>query len=162
MAQAPYLARKRPIWPWSGPRVAFKATRVGQALGSLVRDLQKRPVNQSEWGGMSMFLHNHVRQNDPRMSTVYSSFERNLNDIIDAGQRSGAKILVSTVARNLKDCGPFASDHRPGLPAEELSRWDNFYQAGVREQAAGRAAEASASFGQAVKLDDTFAEIHFR
>lgn len=142
--------------------VAFKATRVGQALGSLVRDLQKRPVNQSEWGGMSMFLHNHVRQNDPRMSTVYSSFEHNLNDIIDAGQRSGAKVLVSTVVRNLKDCGPFASDHRPGLPAEELSRWDNFYQTGVREQAAGRAAEASASFGQAVKLDNTFAEIHFR
>jgi hypothetical protein len=41
------------------------------------------------------------------MATVYASFERNLNDIIDAGLRSGAKVLVSTVARNLKDCGPF-------------------------------------------------------
>jgi hypothetical protein len=33
--------------------VAFKATRIGQALGNLVRHAQKRPLNQSEWGGMA-------------------------------------------------------------------------------------------------------------
>jgi tetratricopeptide (TPR) repeat protein len=142
--------------------VAFKATRVGQALGSLIRDVQKRPVNQSEWGGMIMFLHNHVRQDDPRMATVYASFDQNLNDIVDAGLRGGAKVLVSTVARNLKDCGPFASDHRPGLPAQDLSQWDNFYKIGIRSQEAGRLADAINSFRQAVKVDDTYAEAHFR
>ncbi|MGP8200543.1 MAG: tetratricopeptide repeat protein [Limisphaerales bacterium] len=142
--------------------VAFKATRTGQALGNLVRLAQKRPLNQSEWGGMSMFLHNHVRPDDPRMATVYTSFEKNLNDIIDMGVRSGAKIVVSTVARNLKDCAPFASEHRPSLSAEALSRWDNLYQAGVEAQKAGRAADAIDFFGQAAKLDDTFAEVHFR
>jgi tetratricopeptide (TPR) repeat protein len=142
--------------------VAFKATRIGQELGSLVRHVQKRPVNQSEWGGMSMFLHNHVRQDDPRMSTVYASFERNLNDIIDAGLRSGAKILVSTVARNLKDCGPFASDHRPGLSAEELSQWNNFYQSAIQAQQAGHPADAAGFFQQATQIDDTFAEARFR
>src|SRR5271157_418573 len=142
--------------------VAFKATRIGQALGNLVRHAQKRPLNQSEWGGMIMFLHNHVRQDDPRMATVYASFEDNLKDIINAGLRSGAKVVVSTVARNLKDCGPFASEHRPGLSAEALSRWDNSYQAGIQAQQAGRAAEAIDSFRQAAKLDDTFAEAHFR
>jgi tetratricopeptide (TPR) repeat protein len=142
--------------------VAFKATRIGQALGNLVRHVQKRPVNQSEWGGMTMFLHNHVRQDDPRMSTVYTSFGHNLNDIIDAGLGSGAKVLVSTVARNLKDCGPFASEHRPGLSAEELSQWDNFYQTAIRAQQEGRAADAIGSFQQASQIDDTFAEAHFR
>ena len=87
-----------------------------------------------------------------------SSFEDNLNDIIDIGLRSGAKVLVSTVARNLKDCGPFASEHRPGLTADELSRWDDFYQTGIRAQEAGRPADAIGSFGQASKLDDTYAE----
>ncbi len=142
--------------------VAFKGTRLGQALGSLLRHFQKRPLNQSEWGGMIMFLHHHVRQEDPRMAVVYGSFERNLNDIIDLGLRSGAKIVVSTVARNLADCGPFASEHRTGMSAEELARWDNFYQAGIQAQQAGRAAEAAASFGQADQMDDTFAEAHFR
>jgi tetratricopeptide (TPR) repeat protein len=131
-------------------------------LGNLVRHYQKRPVNQSEWGGMQMFLKNHVRKDDPRMATVYASFEQNLNDIIDIGLRSGAKVLVSTVARNLKDCGPFASEHRPGLTAEELSRWDGFYQAGIRAQEAARDAAAVASFEQAAKLDDTFAGLRFR
>ncbi len=142
--------------------VALMATRIGQALGNLVRHFQKRPVNQSEWGGMSMFLDNQVRLDDPRMPTVYASFEHNLKDIVHIGLHSGAKVLVSTVARNLKDCGPFASQHRPGLSAEELSRWDSFYQAGVRAQEAGRPADAIDSFRQAVNLDNTFAEAHFR
>jgi tetratricopeptide (TPR) repeat protein len=142
--------------------VAFKATRIGQALGNLVRHFQNRPLNQSEWGGMVMFLKNHVRQDDPRMATVYGSFQRNLNDIIDIGLHSGAKVVVSTVARNLKDCGPFASDHRPGLSAEELTQWDNFYQAGIRAQEASRWTEAIDSFRQAAKMDDSFAEAFFR
>ena len=142
--------------------VALKATRLGQALGSVARAVQKRPLSRREWGGMLMFLGNHVRQQDPRMGTVYASFERNLNDIIDRGLRAGAKVLVSTVARNLKDCGPFASEHRPGLPAEELSRWDNLYGSGIQAQEAGRAAEAIESFRQAAQVDDGYAELHFR
>jgi tetratricopeptide (TPR) repeat protein len=142
--------------------LAFKATRVGQALGGLVRATQKRPPNQSEWGGMNMFLNNHIRQDDPRMATVYASFEQNLNDIIDTGLRGGAKILVSTVACNLKDCGPFASDHRPGLTADQLSQWNEFWQTGIRAQQAGTPAEAVNSFRGALNIDDNFAEAHFR
>ena len=142
--------------------VAFKATRLGQALGNLARRVQKRPVTQSEWGGMLMFLHHHVRENDPRMATVYRGFERNLADIIDTGLDAGAKVVVSTVASNLKDCGPFASDHRPGLAPSELSRWDTLYQAGVRAQLAGRTPEAVNSFQQALAIDDAYAEAHFR
>ncbi len=73
------------------------------------------------------------------MATVYDNFEHNLKDIIDTGLRGGAKVVVSIVARNLKDCGPFASDHRPGLSAEELSRWDGLYQVeSKRKRRAGR------------------------
>jgi tetratricopeptide (TPR) repeat protein len=142
--------------------VAFKATRIGQALGDLVRDAQKRPVNQSEWGGMEMFVHNHVRQDDPRMRTVYDSFDHNLNDIIDSGLRSGAKVIVSTVGRNLKDCGPFASEHRPDLSSEELARWNNLWRIGVQAQEAGQTAHAIDAFDKAGKIDDAFAELHFR
>jgi tetratricopeptide (TPR) repeat protein len=142
--------------------VAFKATRIAQALESLVRHLQKRPLNQSEWGGMIMFLHNHVRQDDPRMARVYASFEENLNDIIDIGLRSGAKVVAATVPRNLKDCGPFASEHRTGLSTRELSQWNNFDQTAIQAQQAGRAADAIAALRQAAAMDDAFAEAHFR
>jgi tetratricopeptide (TPR) repeat protein len=142
--------------------IAFKATRIGQALGDLVRAIQKRPVNQNEWGGMEMFIHNHVREDDPRMATVYGSFQRNLDDIIDAGLHSGAKVLVSTVGCNLKDCGPFASEHRPEMGADNALRWDNLFEAGIRAQKAGRMGEAAGAFEQASQIDDTFAELHFR
>ncbi|HEY3863816.1 MAG TPA: tetratricopeptide repeat protein [Verrucomicrobiae bacterium] len=142
--------------------VAFKATRIGQELGNLARHLQNRPLNESEWGGMAMFMNNHIRQDDPRMATVYDSFGKNLSDIIDTGLGHGARVLVSTMARNLKDCGPFASDHRPGLSADDLARWQTLSDAGVQEGNAGKAGEALDSFEQAAKIDGTFAETHYR
>jgi tetratricopeptide (TPR) repeat protein len=154
-AKAPSLAMVRAA-------VAFKSTRIGQAFGTLARRAQNRTANDSEWGGMKMFEQNHVRQDDPRMATVYNSFEKNLADIISIGARSGAKVVVSTVARNLKDCGPFASDHKPGLSAKDLAHWENFYEEGIRAQQEKRIADAISNYQQALKIDDTFAEIHFR
>ena len=61
---------------------------------------------------MQMFAKNQVRQDDPRMPTVYAHFQRNLDDILRMGVDSGAKIVLSTVASNLKDCPPFGSLHR--------------------------------------------------
>ena len=153
--QAPSLAMVR-------VGLALKATRLGQAMGDFVRRAQKRPVNESEWGGMSMFVHNHVRQDDPRMATVYANFERNLDDIIDSGLEAGAKVVVSTIARNLKDCGPFASDHRTGLSSQDLARWDDLYQKGIQAQQAGRQTDALNLFQKADTIDDSFAEEHFR
>lgn len=154
-AQAPNLSLVR-------AEVALKATRLGQAFGSLLRHFQKRPLNQSEWGGMAMFLQGHVRAEDPKMATVYNSFERNLSDIVEIGRRSGARVVVSTICRNLKDCGPFASDHRPGLTGEQLAHWNELFQNGVRAQEQGRLPEALDCFGAAQTYDDTFAECSFR
>jgi tetratricopeptide (TPR) repeat protein len=142
--------------------VAFKATRIGQLLGNVAHHAHKQGANQSEWGGMSMFQQNQVRQDDPRMETVYHSFERNLDDIISAGQSGGAKVLVSTVARNLKDCGPFASEHRPGLAGAELAEWNDDFQAGLRAQQRGVTGEAFKDFAAALKIDNTYAEADFR
>jgi tetratricopeptide (TPR) repeat protein len=142
--------------------IAFKATRFGQAFGDLIRAAQKRPVEENEWGGMAMFVHHHVLAGDPHMATVYAGFERNLNDIVDLGVRNGAKVLVTTIVRNLKDCAPFASDHRPGLSAQELSKWEALYGQGCGSQQLGRGAEAVEAFRQAANIDDTFAEEHFR
>jgi len=154
-AQAPSLSLAR-------SELAFKATRLGQAMGDMLRSVQKRPPNRSEWGGMVMFLRHHVRADDPRMQTVYHSFERNLNDIIGLGSRSGAHVLVSTIVRNLKDCAPFASDHRLGLPPDQLSLWNDRYQRGLRAQEQGRFTEALDSFRAALQIDDSFAEAWFR
>jgi tetratricopeptide (TPR) repeat protein len=141
--------------------LALKATRTGQLLERLATCLRPRPGG-SEWGGMNMFVQNQVRQDDPRMAVVYANFRQNLQDILEAGCRKGAKIVVSTVGSNLKDCAPFGSMHPIGLTAAALKKWDSFYEDGVKAADAGRAGEAMEFFKQAEQIDDSFAELNFR
>src|SRR5581483_1327699 len=89
--------------------LAFKGVRLGQLFDDIGDKLKKRTPQESVWGGMEMFLKNHVRADDPRMPAVYANFQKNLDDIVRAGLDSGARVIVSTMARNVRDCAPFAS-----------------------------------------------------
>ncbi len=109
---------------------------------------------------MEMFLSQQIRADDPRMSTVYDHFSRNLSDIIQTGRRAGAGIVVSTLPVNLRDSAPFGSEHRPGLT--DTNKWDQLYQSGVAAQAAGKIAEAMGWFNQAGQIDNNFADLRFR
>ncbi len=151
-----------PPLPLIRASLALKTMRTGQLLDSIGRGIKKVPAERSEWGGMAMFLSQQVRADDPRMRAVYKHFERNLADIIRAGRRAGTKVVVSTVAVNLRDCAPFASAHRPGLSEADMTRWANLYKAGVEAQVAGRTGEAAERFRQAAQIDDTVAELRFR
>jgi tetratricopeptide (TPR) repeat protein len=142
--------------------LALKATRTGQLLDSVREAWQKPPPGKSEWGGMMMFLDQRMRDSDPAMVRVYHNFERNLADIIRAGQSSGAAVVLSTVAVNLRDCAPFASLHRAGLSEVQSAEWETRFKAGVAAQQAGNWQEAQAKFGAAAGIDDTFAELRFR
>src|SRR6185436_21075498 len=86
---------------------------------------------------MEMFVKQQVRQKDPRMARVYSHFGRNLNDIVTIGQRAGARVLVSTVVSNFKDCPPFASQHSPGLSQAKSKEWEELYRAGIEAETNG-------------------------
>lgn len=68
-----------------------------------------------------MFLDQQVRQDDPRMAKVYAHFERNLRDIVKA---AGTRVILSTVASNVKGFPPFASKD-----AEEQFRLGNYEKA---------------------------------
>ncbi|MGH8021961.1 MAG: tetratricopeptide repeat protein [Limisphaerales bacterium] len=142
--------------------LALKSTRIGQLMDAGIRELHRPAAGQSEWGGMEMFLNQQVRADDPRMTAVYDHFARNLSDIIRVGRRSGAGVVVSTVAVNLRDCAPFASEHRPGLADADRKKWESLYQTGIAAQIAGHTREAADVFNQAAKIDGDFAELRFR
>src|ERR1035438_5551296 len=78
------------------------------------------------------------------------------------GRKSGAGIVASTVAVNLKDCAPFGSAHRQGLIAAEKSKWEQLYQNGVATQSAGKTEAAVGWFHEAAQIDDQFADLRFR
>jgi tetratricopeptide (TPR) repeat protein len=138
--------------------ILFQKTRLGQWLAGLLRP--GRPA--AEWQGMEMFLKQQVRQDDPKMATVYHHFQKNLEAILALAKRGGMPVLLSTVACNLKHSPPFASLHKKGLSQSQLDRWDELFAAGNRLQEPGQAASALASFDAAAKIDDRHAGLQFR
>lgn len=135
----------------------LKKTRIGQLLSRLVA---KRP-DQQNWGGMKMFLEHQVSPADPRKAEVYRYFRENLESVLGAARKAGAKVVLSTVAVNLKDCPPFASEH--ARASEALNpEWQQRYTSATRAQDAGDTAVALSNFQAAAQLDASFAEMQFR
>jgi len=142
--------------------LALKSTRLGQLLDALRLRLTRQAGTPTTWEGMEMFLKQQVAQDNPRMAKVYSHFEANLRDIIQLGKKSGANVIVSTVASNLKDCAPFASLHRAGFTDAQRAEWEKLYQSGIVHESATNHTTALVSYQSAARLDDRYAELHFR
>jgi tetratricopeptide (TPR) repeat protein len=149
-------------WDMSLPairaRIFFNSTRLGQLVGKLNGSSHKA----QEWRGMEMFLDRQVRADSPQMRPVYENFAANLRDIVAVARRSGAQVLISTVATNLKDCAPFASLHREGIREDELRSWQGLVQRGADLESAGSYAEALKLYLSAAEIDPQYAELQFR
>ncbi len=142
--------------------VALKRFKVGQLLEQAKTGLRPGAAGPSSWAGLRMFVENQIRQEDPRLSRVYANFEGNLQAMLRAGESAGARILVSTVASNLKDCPPFSSAHAPGLSESRKASWDQAFQEGRKLESAGQFEEAIRSYTRAAEIDASFAELQFR
>jgi tetratricopeptide (TPR) repeat protein len=140
-------------------RIFLTSTRLGQLLGKVTGSSQK---NAQEWRGMEMFLDRQVRADSPQMRPVYENFAANLRDIVAVARRSGAQVLISTVATNLKDCAPFASLHREGIRDDELHSWEALVQRAAGLESAGSHAEALKLYLSAAEIDPQYAELQFR
>lgn len=155
------FGRQAPPRPLIRANLALKSTRTGQLLEEVLGRVGQQDSPRS-WTGMELFLGQHVHRDDPRMEAVRRHFGRNLEDMIQAGVRSGAKIVVSTVGVNLRDCPPFGSLHRADLTADAQAEWETIVQEGITLEDSHRSAEAVARYQAALRVDDTHAELHFR
>ena len=170
-ATTKWSARSAPP-PFSAPRrrrsksirlnLAIQKTRLGQLLVNLGRRFTGGNAGATSWGGMEMFVGNQLPADDPRKEVVYQNFSRNLHDIVKAGLNSGAKILLNTVAVNLKDCAPFASLVDSNLPPADRAQFNQLFADGVRAEDQGDFAAAAQQFESAARFDPTEAELQFR
>ena len=135
--------------------IFLRSTRIGQLLTKV--GTQKR-----EWGGMEMFLDKQVPASSPLMKYTYENFESNLRDTVDVARSAGAHVIVSTVATNLKDCAPFASQHRPDLSPADLSSWSTLVQQGSDFENDHAFDDALKAYVSALRIDDQYAELEFR
>ena len=95
-----------PMWV-SQSGLSFKKTKIGQLAHNI---LGSKRQSKKKWGGLEMFLDNLFFKNDPALERVYNNYSKNLADIIDSGKIAGAKVLVSSVAVNIKNFPPFRSE----------------------------------------------------
>jgi len=154
-AKAPPLAMVR-------LNLAIQKTRLGQLLANVSRKLKGGNADAPSWGGMEMFVGNQLPADDPRKEVVYQNFSRNLHDIVRVGLDSGAKILLNTMAVNLKDCAPFASLVNSNLPSADRPQFDRLFADGAQAEGRGEFAGAAHQFESAAQLDPKFAELQFR
>jgi hypothetical protein len=149
-----------PLWVIRSS-LALKRTRAGQMLDGLIDQLGSGG-RAGEWGGLMAFQDHQVRHDARVMGRVYSHFDQNLSEMLNVAARHKTKVIVCSVATNLRDCAPFSSQHRADLSEATLLAWERAWRAGVEAQAANRAEEALAHFQTAAEIDGHFAELQFR
>jgi tetratricopeptide (TPR) repeat protein len=141
--------------------IFLRSTRLWQLLDGAINWASKQDA-PSEWRGMEMFLDRQVPADAPSLSLVHGNFRRNLEDIIRAARDAGARVLVSTVAVNLKDSPPFASLHHAVLVKRDREAWDTLLREGSELESSGNCAKALEKYTTAAQIDDRYAELNFR
>ena len=133
--------------------IFFRSTRIGQLITKL-------GTKKREWHGMEMFLDQQVRATSPLMQQAYANYEDNLRDTIRVAEAAGAKVIVSTVATNLKDCAPFGSLLREGLNSADMRAWSTL-MAEAQLDEPNSPAEALKRYQQAAAIDGGYAQREF-
>ncbi len=159
---ATVFGKQAPVLPYVRLVTSIQGTRIGQLFMAAERKLTHRQATAPSWGGMQMFLDNQVAPNSPLKTAVYRNFQKNLEDIIRASRGSNAKVLLNTVAVNLKDCPPFASRVNPLLSPSDRTRFEELYSSGCQKQGRDLFADAARDFEGAAALDSQSADLQFR
>lgn len=159
---ATVFGRQAPPLPYVRLVTALQKTRTGQWFTELARKFTGPETKAAAWGGMGMFLHNQIAPDSPLKEAVYRNFQKNLDDIVSAGIKSGAKVLLNTVAVNLKDCPPFGSLTNGKLPLADRAQFDQLYTNAVQTAAQNDYVEAAKLFERAAQLDAKSAELQFQ
>lgn len=135
----------------------FTSSKTGQLFDELLGGSGDRASQDMEY-----FRAHSLRADDWRRDKAREIFRANLEDILRAATRSGAKVILSTVAVNLKDFAPLESLHRVGLTPEEQLRWESAYKQGAELAGKGQWPQALEKYSEAAAIDDHFAELQFR
>jgi tetratricopeptide (TPR) repeat protein len=143
-------------------RIALSSTRIGQLferLGQSAAASAEMPMTRQ---ASLLFLDNLVRSGSPGLESAYAHFAENLAGIRDAGLAAGAKVILCTVASNLRDCPPFAPQHRLGLSQVGEEQWARIYLEGEAYETAGDVVRAVERYTSALEIDDQHADLQYR
>ncbi len=142
-----------------------RGLRIGQLarrIGARARTGAASPAPTDVTGLKELLERTLVRPGDPDLERSYRHFRRNLEDMVAAAEAHSAKLILVTVASNLRDFTPFASLHSDDLDGEEVRRFRVGLSEGRRLQERGDCEGALSEFRRVATIDADFAELHFR
>ncbi len=145
--------------------IFLKSLRISQSLGRLIGSWRSDDTEKLWSWGLELFNETRLSPDDPRMEIVYRHFEKNLTDICRIGRARDVPVLLCTVATNIKDCPPFASLHKTEwgrAKPEDARKWTEFHENGIQLQSEGQFDRAIAEYARAGRLDDQYADLHYR
>jgi tetratricopeptide (TPR) repeat protein len=139
-----------------------RSTRTGQLVQRAVAAVRPAGRGFRDWRGMEMFARNTVEAGDPRLTAVRANFAANLGDMLAAARQAGVRVVLSTVAVNVRDCAPFASQHRPDLAPGQLEAWQQDIDRASLAADLGKSDEARRWLQSALAIDPEYADTHYR
>jgi tetratricopeptide (TPR) repeat protein len=90
------------------------------------------------------------------------NYRRNLLEIVRIGRKQGVDVLLSTLTMNLRDQPPFVAVSSAKLREEDARAWEQRYEAGMVAQNAGDFKSALSAYQEALGIDSTRADLHYR
>jgi len=93
---------------------------------------------------------------------IIKHYEFHLSRMIAIAKSAGSKIVFVNPASKFKDMPPFKSENRAGLTDAERALWTSLYNEGKDLQKTGKLDEALAKFNEAIRIDNRYADLHFR
>lgn len=98
---------------------------------------------------------------DYRPDTLAAPYEARLRELVKLALAQGSKVLLCTMASNLKDAVPTLPQHGRKLDEADAAAWRAAYATGRALASDGKHREAAAAFEQAMALDDGHAGLLF-
>jgi tetratricopeptide (TPR) repeat protein len=160
----PYGPNNRLFRIFSGRRfIKFNIAMNSTRIGMLARNINFRLFGKNlydEWGGMEMFLDYKAIPGDRHTAMVNDIFRENLIEMCREVS-DNAKIIVSTVAVNLRDCPPFLSVNQGSLPDSLKFIFDNYFHEAIALYDSGFINQSKVNLEAALEIDYHHAGSHF-
>lgn len=93
---------------------------------------------------------------------TYKTFRRNLLALSDLCRSNGVPLILGTQVSNLRDEHPFVSRNSPRLSPREKQVFTELFRDGKSLQDKGLFDSAAVVFHQALQIDRTYADAHYR
>ena len=156
------FGKQVPARPLIAANLAWRATRIGQLCESWSTQIVPVQEETTAWTGLEMFKDHQLTWSDPRLRKVYQHFEANLDHVVRRGMAAGARVVLATVACNLKDCAPFGSVLPSGLPKDQALAWDTQFRQGLAAEEKSDPVTALSRYQEAAQMEPAHAELQFR